>query len=111
MFFANLSTACVAETKGAESEPPTNAEFLELTEDQRHWYFFGAFHAVGHTVHMQDKAQGRCVWEWYFDDLNVKIEKLLKSMQLYPDHSPTSIMIAHLERDCGKLPKASPNLR
>jgi len=60
---------------------------------------------------MQNKAQGRCVWEWYFDDLEAKKAKLLDSMKRFPEHTPTSIMIAHLDRDCGKLPRAPENLR
>jgi hypothetical protein len=106
MIFAGLSTACAADEQEPASGQFTNSKFLELDEGQQQWYFIGAFDAIGHAVHLQNEEQGRCVWQWLFDDYDVRKAAIVESMQRFPDHSPTSIIIAHLDKACGKLPRA-----
>ena len=103
MFFASLSTACAAERKTPESGPPTNAEFLELSEGQQHWWYAGAVTSIGHVVFLHDKEKAQCVWDWFFDDPDSKKLLLERSFEKYPDHTPTSVILALLKRDCGEL--------
>ena len=78
-----------------------NSEFLEYSEGQRHWWYSGAYIALGHVVFMKDENKGKCVWNWLASDYEKKEALLMKSFKKYPDHTPTSIVIALLRRDCG----------
>lgn len=78
-----------------------NSEFLEFSESQRHWWYSGAYTALGHVVFLEDQDKGICVWNWLFADYDKKEGLLMESFKKYPDHTPTSIIIALLRRDCG----------
>jgi len=83
-----------------------NSEFMELSEGQRHWWYAGAYTALGHIVSLDDdKEKTECVWNWFFKDPDIRKAQLVKSFKLYPDHAPTSIVIALLRLDCGVFPK------
>lgn len=77
-----------------------NKDFLNITESQRHWWYSGAFTALGHLAFLENEAKGQCVWNWLFAEPEKKEALLIESFKKYPDHSPTSIIIALLYRDC-----------
>lgn len=89
----------------AQAETLKNSEFLKLSEGQRHWWYSGAFTILGHVVVIDDDEKGKCVWNWLAADYERKEALLMKSFKKYPDHTPTSILIALLRRDCGVFPK------
>ena len=93
-------------TATAQADKLTNREFLEFTEGQRHWWYSGAFDALGHAVFIENEEKGKCVWNWLFSDYDKREALLMKSFRQYPDHAPTSIILALLRRDCGVFPKA-----
>ena len=39
----------------AQAESLKNSDFLEFSEGQRHWWYLGAFTALGHTAMLEDK--------------------------------------------------------
>ena len=78
-----------------------NSEFLTFSESQRHWWYSGAYTALGHIAFLQDKEKGVCVWNWLASDYERKEALLMKSFKTYPNHTPPSIVIALLRRDCG----------
>jgi hypothetical protein len=86
----------------AHAEAIKNSEFLKLSEGQQHWWYNGAYTALGHIVSMKNDAKKtQCVWDWYFKNPSDREKQLVKSFELYPDHAPTSIVISLLRRDCG----------
>ncbi len=80
-----------------------NSDFLKLSEGQQHWWYAGAFESIGHMVFLHDKQKAQCIWQWLPSEPEMKNELLRKSFEQYPDHSPTSILISLLQRDCGEL--------
>ena len=84
----------------SQAENLKNSEFLELSEGQRHWWYSGAFMALGHVAFNKNEEKGQCVWKWFFADPKKKEALLLKSFKKFPNHTPTSIVIALLRRDC-----------
>lgn len=78
-------------------------EFLKLSESQQHWWYFGALQAITHMAYLHDEQKALCVWNWLPADTENKKALLQKSFAQYPDESPTSILIALLQRDCGDL--------
>lgn len=74
-----------------------------MTAEQRHWWYAGAYTTLGHAVQINEQESGKaeCVWNWYFKDPELREKQLEKSFSAYPDHSPTAIILALLKRDCG----------
>jgi len=87
----------------AQADALKNSDFLKLSEGQQHWWYAGAFESIGHMVFLHDKQKAQCVWQWLPTQPEKKKELLRKSFEQYPDHSPTSILISLLQRDCGEL--------
>lgn len=87
----------------AQADTLKNSDFLKLTEAQQHWWYAGAFESIGHMVFLHDEQKAQCVWNWLPTEPEKKKELLQKSFEQYPDHSPTSILIALLQRNCGAL--------
>lgn len=108
MVLSSLSTACADDVDPSQ---PTNTQFLKLSEGQQHWFLLGAFDSIGHAVSLQNEKQGYCIWEWYFNDLEKKKAVILKSMAKFPESSPTAVVIGHLDKACGKLPRTTGNLQ
>jgi len=79
------------------------SDFLKLPEVQQHWWYFGALQSITHMVYLHDEQKAMCVWNWMPTDTEKKKEQLKKSFEQFPDESPTSILIALLQRDCGEL--------
>ncbi len=90
----------------AHADKLKNSEFLEFSEGQRHWWYLGAYTALGHIALFEDEEKGQCVMKWLFEDEVKRKALLIKSFKKYPDHSPTSIVIGLLRRDCGVFPKS-----
>ncbi len=70
---------------------------------------YGAVDMAGHIAFLEDHDRGMCIWNWLADDVDAKKALIIRSMEKYPDHSPTGIIIALIERDCGKFPRAQEN--
>jgi len=85
----------------AQAENLKNSEFLEFTEGQQHWWYSGAYTALGHVAFLEDEEKGICVWNWLASDYKKREALLIKTFKKYPDHTPTSIVIALLRRSCG----------
>ena len=84
----------------AQADKLKNREFLTFSEGQRQWWYAGAFDALGHAAFVEDEAKGQCVWNWLAAHPD-REALLLDSFRQYPDHAPTSILLAVLRRDCG----------
>jgi hypothetical protein len=82
---------------------PKNSDFLKNSEGERKWYYFGAFDSIGHTVALKDKEKADCIWRYYFDHVEERNVQIEESMTSYPDHAPTAIILALIEKNCGKL--------
>jgi hypothetical protein len=94
-----LIMVCVG--SGVQAASLKNSEFLKYTEGQRHWCFLGAFTSLGHVAFLEDQEKGKCVWNWLYDKDEDRKAFLLESFRKFPDHTPTSILIAVLRKDCG----------
>ena len=81
----------------------TNADFLKLTEGQQHWWYAGATESIGHLVYLHDEKKAKCVWEWLPSDPEGKKDLLKRSFEMYPAELPTTVLLALLQRSCGKL--------
>lgn len=87
----------------AQADGLTNSRFLQLSEQQQHFWLAGAFESIGHMVFLHEEEKARCVWNWLPSNPEKKKALLKKSFEKFPEHTPTSVLIALLKRDCGKL--------
>jgi len=83
------------------------SDFLKLSKSQRHWWYFGALQSITHMVYLHDEQKAKCVWNWMPTETEKKKAQLAKSFKQFPDESPTSILIALLQRSCGDLMPSS----
>ena len=58
---------------------------------------------TGHVVHLRDREQASCVWDWYFDDPDAAQAVIYRNMEAHPDSTPSGVLIALLQRECGPL--------
>ncbi|MBX3631263.1 MAG: hypothetical protein KF908_15435 [Nitrosomonas sp.] len=100
LFLAALVFLLSAST---QADSLRNSDFLKFSEGEQHWWYAGAFESIGHMVFLHDKQKAQCVWRWLPTEPEKKKALLRQSFEQYPDHSPTSILIALLQKSCGKL--------
>ncbi|MCG8317113.1 MAG: hypothetical protein MI976_28165 [Pseudomonadales bacterium] len=83
------------------------SDFMKLDEDARIWWYAGAFTAFGHAMEVESgsKEKSQCIWNWYFERPQKRREQLEESFEKYPEHSPTTVIMALVGRDCGVYKK------
>lgn len=84
-----------------------NKDFVKLSAEQRRLWFMGAYTTLGHVASLDSEEKGKCVWNWYFDAPERKEALLEKSFAMYPDQTPSGVVLALLRRDCGAFPKGT----
>ncbi len=81
-----------------------SSDFLEYSEVQQHWWYFGALQSISHMAYLlHGEKKAECVWNWLPNETEKKKALLRQSFEQFPDHSTTSILIALLQRSCGEL--------
>ncbi len=87
----------------AYAGPPKSSEFLQHADGQRAWWFTGAFETLAHSMSQIDKVRSDCIADWYFKAPEQRRKELEDTMRKYPDHAPSSVVIALVQKVCGKL--------
>ncbi len=87
----------------AYAAPPKSSEFLQHTDGQRAWWFTGAFETLAHSMSQIDKVKSNCIADWYFNAPEQRRKELEDTMRKYPEHAPSSVVIALVQKNCGKL--------
>ena len=89
------------------SDAFTNKDFLAMPDVQKKFWLSGAISTLSSVAFVKEPAQGKCVYDWYFKDTANKNGKILSAMTQYPDAIPAAVIIAMLERDCGRFVRAN----
>lgn len=90
----------------AAADYMTSEQFSKFTEEQKHWWFFGAFTNIGHIASTQyDKKKTECVFNWYFQNPERRERQLGESFKSFPEYTPSTVILALLRRDCGVFKK------
>lgn len=85
----------------SNAEGFNNRDFLAMSDVQKKFWLSGAIDTLGHVAAIKSKSHGKCVYDWYFKDTANKNGLILASMEKYPDHSPTTVLMALAKRACG----------
>ncbi len=81
----------------------TSKDFLEYSESQRAWWLMGAVATASHAISVTNPTQGECMADWYFENEKQHQQTIEETMQKYPDHVPSSVVLAVLQKNCGKI--------
>lgn len=81
----------------------TSKEFLEYSEGQRAWWFMGAVATASHAVSVTNEKQGECMANWYFENEKKHQQEIEETMRKYTTHLPSSVVLAVLQKNCGKI--------
>jgi hypothetical protein len=79
-----------------------NSDFIKLNDIQKKFWIDGAMDTLGHVAAIKNKQQGQCVYDWYYLDTAKKNGLIIASINKYPDHTPSAILIALTEKACEK---------
>lgn len=86
------------------AEGMNNREFLQLSDTAKKFWIQGSIETMAATLNGKDKALALCVVNWYYGDkYALRNGLILGSMKKYPDAIPTAVMVALVERACGKF--------
>ena len=85
MKFASLfiSSIVLSQVSFAQGDALTGKAFLQLSEAERHWWYEGAFMALGNSAGLsEEKVVSDCVWKWYFPDRARRKAQLLRLFKI-----------------------------
>ncbi len=82
-----------------------NKDFLTLTNEQKKFWLTGSIEALVYVAAAKTKKQGKCVANWYYTDTPRKNGLILGSIEKYPDSTPSAVLLALTERECGTYRK------
>ena len=81
----------------------SNRDFMQGTPASRSVWLDAAVLMTGHVIFLRDEQQGRCIWDWYYNNPDAAQDLIYRSMEAHPDSTPTGVLIALMQRECGTL--------
>ncbi len=80
----------------------TNKDFLTMPKLQQKGFLDGVINTLWQVAAQNDSDTGQCIVDWYFGEETAQRNGLIfKSMNQYPTYTPSAIVIALTERECG----------
>lgn len=87
----------------SRAESFTSDEFLTWNRQNQGFYFRTSIGMAGLIAGFNNKEQGHCIDRWYFNDTGNAEAKLLDAMRRFPSYHPRGVIVAVLQKACGKL--------
>ena len=85
------------------AETFTSAEFLKWPRANQSAYFSVSIGMAGFIVSMHEKPKARCLEDWYFKNTDAAENTILETMRQHPEFHPRGVIVAVLQKRCGKL--------
>ena len=102
LIYAWVVFCCFGADAKEENEGFRSKHFLELPDEHKKFWLDGAITAFAHIAAARDKTKGECVYNWYFSEqIGERNWLILESMKKYPTATPTAVLLAITERECG----------
>lgn len=80
-----------------------SSEFLKWKRTSQDFYIETSVGMASLIAGRNNAEQGECLDKWYFSDVTEKNKFVLKTMKRFPDYHPRGVILAVLEKQCGKL--------
>lgn len=72
-----------------------------MEDVKKKFWLHGAISALSHAASIKNIEEAKCIDEWYFNDkIAEKNGLIIASMEQYPEHAPSTILLALIELDC-----------
>lgn len=103
-FLAIGMALCLAiHPQNASAEIFKSSEFLGWERKNQEFYIRTSIGMASLIVGQTDKAQAKCVDDWYVGDETKANDYILDVMRKHPEYHPRGIILAVLEKKCGKF--------
>jgi hypothetical protein len=76
---------------------------MAWTEGSRSTYIRTALMMANMIAIENNKKQADCIGNWYFEDQRGRDETMYRAMEKFPTHHPIGIIIAVIEKQCGRF--------
>jgi hypothetical protein len=80
-----------------------SSEFLTWTSQSQEFYIRTSVGMASLIVGQTDKAQGKCVDDWYFGNEPSANKHIFDVMRRHSEFHPRGVILAVLEKKCGKF--------
>lgn len=80
-----------------------SAEFLKWPAKSQSFYFRTSIGMAGLVARRNNKVQGDCIDNWYFYAEKKAHAHIIDVMRKHPSYHPRGVILAVLEKQCGKL--------
>lgn len=80
-----------------------SSKFLTYPEDSQKSYIGSSAMMAGLIATQNQPGQAKCVDEWATKDFEANYRKVVGTMKTFPDHHPTAVILAVLQKACGSF--------
>jgi len=80
-----------------------SSEFLLWEPNNRSAYIDTSVGMASLIAAQNDKTQAKCIDDWYYGDADKSTQYIENVMRDYPDLHPRGVILASVEKQCGKF--------
>lgn len=87
----------------AFAETFKSSEFLAWKQESQEFYIRTSVGMAGFIAAQNDKKHADCLESWYLEDEKKSNDFIFDVMGKYPEYHPRGVIVAVLEKQCGKF--------
>jgi len=99
---ASLCTIVCAQASSAD-EAFKSSKFLTYPAESQTSYINSSVLMAGLVAAQNSADQAKCIGDWSGKHLSGGYQPVIAAMQRFPDHHPTGVIIAVLQKACGSF--------
>lgn len=80
-----------------------SSKFLTWKRASQEFYIQTSIGIAGMIAGQNDKVQEKCLEDWYVKNEKGATDFILSTMARFPDYHPRGVILAALEKKCGKF--------
>ena len=81
----------------------TTEDFLKLEYPAQRSYIDANIGMASLIASQNNRTQGKCIDDWYYGDVDSTTRIILNIMRRLPDYHPRAVILAAIEKECGKI--------
>jgi hypothetical protein len=102
LVIASLCTIVCAQA-GIADDKFKSAEFLTWSDQGRKSYIATSVMMAGVIAGQNKPIQAKCIGQWMSDNEAAGFPSVKDAMERFPEHHPTGVIVAVLEKACGSI--------
>lgn len=80
-----------------------SSDFLEWDRENQEFYIETSVGMASLIAGQTDRAQGKCIDDWYYSEQKPSSQFVLDTMSRFPEFHPRATILAVIEKKCGEL--------